>query len=217
MPERTGGAGGRVGFDTLSAGRQEGLASTVRSVPRAQVAQRRVAKYRRRGFAFPVCTYAAACADEGESDSSGCEPYVPWPVLCWLRAGDKLPLPLSADGAAASRGRSHAIATMPLPYQLAAARYLASISWQRLRGHECDCLTKHTRRRSGDPCAEGCTPPRGTPPPLFALDPALESAPSPAAPPRPAPRSWYWEVPQPCQCPSCLDHYHQAAFGSAHA
>ena len=153
-------------------------------------------------------TQAAVC---------GCEPYVPCPVLCWLRAGDKLPLPLSAGGAAASRGRSHAIATMPLPYQLAAARYLASISWQRLRGHECDCLTKHTRRRSGDPCAEGCTPPRGTPPPLFALDPALESAPSPAAPPRPAPRSWYWEVPQPCQCPSCLDHYHQAAFGSAHA
>ena len=34
VPERTGGAGDRVGFDTLSAGRQEGLASTVRSVPR---------------------------------------------------------------------------------------------------------------------------------------------------------------------------------------
>ena len=47
MPERTGGAGGRVGFDTLSAGRQEGLASAVRSLGAAGVQPFRCGRLKR--------------------------------------------------------------------------------------------------------------------------------------------------------------------------
>ena len=105
MPERTGGAGGRVGFDTLSAGRQEGLASTVRSVPR--VCSRKAAGgskgLRRQRVDPPAETGAPGVRDSLALYGHLMLEYVEWRLEFWMvhvwshEAEDTVQSPMDAE------------------------------------------------------------------------------------------------------------------------